>query len=86
MACGVPCVVTDVGDSAKIVGDAGVVVPAGDPRLLAKALKTMLMKLNYIKPLEIRDRIVRHFSANDFVDIAETALNKIRLENSQLGR
>jgi glycosyltransferase involved in cell wall biosynthesis len=77
MACGVPCVVTDVGDSAKVVGDEGLVVPAGDPQLLAKALKTMLMKLNDIKPLEIRARIVRHFTLENLIDATETALNQI---------
>ena len=86
MACGVPCVVTDVGDSAKIVGDQGVVVPAGDSQVLAKGLKTMLSKLNDIKPLEIRDRIVRHFSLENLVDATETALNQIHLENSQFER
>jgi glycosyltransferase involved in cell wall biosynthesis len=42
MACGVPCVVTDVGDSAYIVGDTGRVVASGDMAGLAAALEALL--------------------------------------------
>jgi glycosyltransferase involved in cell wall biosynthesis len=42
MACEVPCVVTDVGDSARLVGDTGLVVPVRDPVLLAGAIAEAL--------------------------------------------
>ena len=42
MASGVPCVVTDVGDSAYIVGDTGEVVASGDMPELAAAIERLL--------------------------------------------
>jgi len=41
MACGVPCVVTGIGDSARIVDNTGVVVPLGDPQAIARAWKIL---------------------------------------------
>lgn len=37
MACGVPCVVTNVGDSARLVDDTGIVVTVGDAAAIAQA-------------------------------------------------
>ena len=42
MACGATCVVTDVGDSAFIVGDTGVVVQPGSPEGLASGIARVL--------------------------------------------
>lgn len=42
MACGVPCVVTDVGDSALLVGATGLTVPSGNSAALASGVSQLL--------------------------------------------
>ena len=42
MACGIPCVVTDVGDAAELVGETGYVVPRQDPLRLGEAIAALL--------------------------------------------
>jgi glycosyltransferase involved in cell wall biosynthesis len=70
MACGVPCVATDVGDSAIIVGETGIVVPPKDPQALADGWRSMLKRLNdksYSIKEMARARIVSHYSSEIFI-------------------
>ena len=70
MACGIPCVVTNVGDSAEIVGDTGVVVPTKNPQALADGWHTMIHRLhNNTMPFQemARNRIVSLFSSEMLV-------------------
>lgn len=65
MACGIPCVATDVGDSARIVGDTGVVIPPKDPSALADGickLLTISASERVVLQQRARRRIVEHFA------------------------
>lgn len=73
MACGVPCVVTDVGDSARIVGEVGEVAPPRDAEALAAALGRMLVRLDGGADLgrQARERVVAKFSLERMVTRTE---------------
>lgn len=70
MAAQVPCVVTDVGDSAWIVGDFGRVVPPENPEALSNAWQKLLA-LTDLERLTLgkqaRRRIEAHFSIQHIV-------------------
>jgi glycosyltransferase involved in cell wall biosynthesis len=69
MACERPCVVTDVGDSARIVGEFGEVVPPRDPDAFASAMMRMLDRIDENAEIgrEARARIVNEFSVEHMV-------------------
>jgi glycosyltransferase involved in cell wall biosynthesis len=65
MASGVPCAVTDIGDSARIVGDLGRVAPPRDPAALAEGMLELLSLSAGEREriaLACRQRIVDNFS------------------------
>lgn len=71
MAAGVPCVATDVGDAATIIGDTGLLVPAHDSAALAEALTTLIDagRAERIRwGLEARERIVHEYSLPAIVE------------------
>jgi len=84
MASGVPCVVTDVGDSALLVGDTGSVVEPRNYKELAKALGHLIdLGENERKSLGIkaRQRIEKYFNLPDIVRKYENiyiGLSKVR--------
>jgi len=65
MSCAVPCVVTDVGDAALLVGDTGRVVPPRDSNALAQAwleLAGLSRSSRHSLGAAARARIAAHFS------------------------
>ena len=70
MACGVPCVVTDVGDAPVVVGDTGMVVPPGDPAALAGSLIRMIdggRDRRMAMGLRARERIIDRYEISTVV-------------------
>ena len=88
MACGVPCVVTDVGDSAKIVADTGTVVPPRDPRAMAKAILDLL-RLPVDRRYELgacaRERIRRYYSLDKVAEAYERLYTEVAVCRSTPG-
>ena len=70
MACGIPCVVTNVGDSAFLVGPTGRVVPPRDSHALADAWYTLLAEERERLPglgRQARQRIRTTFSVERMI-------------------
>ena len=73
MACGTPCVTTDVGDAVFIVGKTGWTVPKRDPAALADVLAEALDEMSnaeewHARADAARDRVVTHFSLARMAD------------------
>jgi glycosyltransferase involved in cell wall biosynthesis len=76
MACGVPCVTTDVGDCREVIADTGRVVPANDAAALAAGWEAMLSmpsaERNALSQ-KARQRVEAHFSLQHAAHQYQTA-------------
>ncbi len=68
MACALPCIVTDVGDSKQIVGETNHVVNAKDFKGLARAIGKFLEKPEISRNFDSRNRIVEYFDIRKVVE------------------
>lgn len=71
MACGVPCVSTDVGDACSIIGDTGLVVPVRNPTALAHAIIDLIDRGPAVRSAlgsAARERIVETYSLPRIVE------------------
>jgi glycosyltransferase involved in cell wall biosynthesis len=69
MACGVPCAVTEVGDSPAIVGETGRIIPPREPARMAAAWRELIdvgPEARRILGEAARQRVVTHFSVAQF--------------------
>jgi glycosyltransferase involved in cell wall biosynthesis len=77
MACSRICVVTDVGDSRRIVGETGFVVPPRDPEALARGWETALAfppEQRTERERVARRRVEERFSVRRMVERTEQVL------------
>jgi glycosyltransferase involved in cell wall biosynthesis len=72
MACGVPCVATDVGDSGRILDDARAVVPVHDAAAMARAIGYRLDQT--VEKEAMRSKICDAYSIARLADRTENAL------------
>ncbi|MBN2570040.1 MAG: glycosyltransferase [Deltaproteobacteria bacterium] len=81
MACGTPCVVTNVGDAAFIVGHTGWIVPPSNPQSLSTAITAAMVALaadgKDVLGTRCRTRIVEHFSMERMVNAYMTLWTRV---------
>lgn len=74
MACGVPCVSTDVGAARELIGETGIVIDDHDPETLASAWARLLASDLALLGDLARSRIASRFAAPAVAALLERAL------------
>jgi glycosyltransferase involved in cell wall biosynthesis len=80
LACETPCVATDVGDSARVLGPGGVVIPSKDQKAMASAWEKLLnMPKNERAAMGQKGRkhIEKNFSMDKMVKETEEAFSNL---------
>jgi glycosyltransferase involved in cell wall biosynthesis len=84
MSCGRPCVVTDVGDSALIVGNTGEVARSRDPDALAAAIVELHRRMHdgdlrddLARASQLRGRIVKDYSVARMIRATEATFTRL---------
>ena len=83
MACGTPCVATDVGDSAWILDDTGFVVPPRNPEALANGFEKAINLGSQARRelgISARNRIIENFSLTSVIARYETVYESMLVE------
>lgn len=78
IACGIPCVATDVGDSSVLVdATAGRLVPPGDCASLAQAIEAVLGSNGAYQPATLHQRIDQSFGREKMIRTTEEQLARL---------
>lgn len=77
MACGVPVVATDVGESAAIVGEFGVRVAVGDSAAMAEGIRVLLADKNEDRSARMRASIIDRYGLAALASGTEQFLNAL---------
>ena len=88
MACGIPCIVTDVGDASEIVGKTGWTVPPNKSIRLSKIINVALDQIrekNWSKRCnQARSRIKKNYYLEKMLESYNEIWNKIHKQNKNL--
>lgn len=74
MACGKPCVATNVGDVKFIIDNLGVVVPPSNPQKLVEAWETLIKSKLLLSSSELRLHISKYFNLDILLKKTEEVL------------